>query len=184
LTEVEFQFSRPPEAVSVTSEETVVITKPIVTRPVFIERLPQRVEIQEAMPFQVNAKFKGQPIPAVKWLRNGKPLERTELIRYMSNVSISTTYCKFTSFAYNSPSRACMFHLQAAIGTNIHVILLLSTFQIVHNSKAICILHFFILPFRVRIQSVCFYQLHLQKTPAFIHAVLKIQLVKTVVPFW
>ncbi|CAL8088030.1 unnamed protein product [Calicophoron daubneyi] len=84
-TELEFQISHPTETLPVVSRETVIVTKPILMRPMFVERLPQKVETQETVPLTLSAKFKGQPTPSVKWLWNNKLLEENERIQYSFN---------------------------------------------------------------------------------------------------
>ncbi|CAL8088024.1 unnamed protein product [Calicophoron daubneyi] len=72
-------------AVPVSPVETIIEKKPVMTRPMFTERLPTTAESQEGVPLTLSAKFRGQPTPSVRWLRNGKPLEQTERIQYTFN---------------------------------------------------------------------------------------------------
>ncbi|KAG5445732.1 Muscle M-line assembly protein unc-89, partial [Clonorchis sinensis] len=59
-----------------------VVTQPPMLRPMFLQRLPENLLINEENPITLRARFTGQPNPTVQVLRDGKPLEQSTRVTY------------------------------------------------------------------------------------------------------
>ncbi|OON14167.1 immunoglobulin I-set domain protein, partial [Opisthorchis viverrini] len=59
-----------------------VVTQPPMLRPMFLQRLPENLSINEENPITLRARFTGQPNPTVQVLRDGKPLEQSTRVTY------------------------------------------------------------------------------------------------------
>lgn len=85
-TELEMNIERPPMTFQ---PITVEFPHPDATGqpPVFVQRLPESVQIEESVPARMIAQMAGNPQPSVNWLKNGQPLVPSD--RVFTSVEVS-----------------------------------------------------------------------------------------------
>lgn len=67
-------------------------TKPLtMIPPKFLDRIPERVEVEENKPIVLRSRVDGQPNPTLQCVLDGQPLQQTHLVRCVFEVTSQTS---------------------------------------------------------------------------------------------